>query len=350
QKPLVKKEVDPSVELPVSTLPEPVGEQCSGEAPGCSLHLHPDNNEQHYSSSETDDSDDWEPATKRKSKSNEQDPDLVLIEDSNTGIDDENTLLSFASFSGNTNAMIDLQNQGLFNLPISLTETDDRPFRDSVCVRGFDQEAHLRSHMQMHTAKPIRCLVCSKEFSQRALLKRHMQTHSEEKSFSCPECGLRLKQQHNMHRHISAVHRREKPHSCLVCQKAFAQKSDLIIHMRMHTGEKPFVCAFCTKGFRVRHMRTHTDGHPFRCPECGMCFRQRYNVSRHVAVVHRREKPHMCTVCKKEFARKHDFVTHLCFNSGEKAFSCALCGKKFAYKSYLRKHEKKHKDKEEIGH
>uniref|UniRef100_A0A8C6TXT4 C2H2-type domain-containing protein n=1 Tax=Neogobius melanostomus TaxID=47308 RepID=A0A8C6TXT4_9GOBI len=148
------------------------------------------------------------------------------------------------------------------------------PFRDSVCGRGFDQEAHLRSHMQTNAAKPIRCLVCSKEFSQRALLKRHMQTHSEEKSFSCPECGLRLKQQHNMHRHISAVHRREKPHICLICQKAFAQKSDFIIHMRTHTGEKPFVCAFCTKGFRVRaslnkHIqKTHAGLESLRRNQC----------------------------------------------------------------------------------
>lgn len=273
QKSLVKKEEEPSLELPASAVlvkseenldkctfleqeeveeqrQEPEVEQENGAEPGCSSDLHSDSNKQSYSCSDTDDSDDWERATKSRTKSDEKDPDLVLIEDSNSGRDDENAFLSFANFPGGANAMLD---QGLFNLPVSpeMNTSEKAVFRCSVCFRDFERKAQLRSHMQTHAAQPLRCSVCGKEFSQRAHLKRHMQTHSAEK-FSCPECGLRLKQQHNMHRHISAVHRREKPHSCLFCQKAFAQKSDFIIHMRTHTGEKPFVCAFCRKGFRVR--------------------------------------------------------------------------------------------------
>ena len=53
-------------------------------------------------------------------------------------------------------------------------------------------------------------------------------------------------------------------HVCQVCQKPFSSSSGLQIHMRTHTGERPYKCDVCGKAFTTRgnlkvHMSTHTQ-------------------------------------------------------------------------------------------
>ncbi|XP_051990039.1 zinc finger protein with KRAB and SCAN domains 5 isoform X2 [Xyrauchen texanus] len=62
-------------------------------------------------------------------------------------------------------------------------------------------------------------------------------------------------------RHIA----RPKPFRCEECGKRFTQKTRLITHRWIHTGEKPFRCQLCGKMFSrhdscLRHVRLHRDG------------------------------------------------------------------------------------------
>jgi len=102
------------------------------------------------------------------------------------------------------------------------------------------------------------------------------------------------------------------------CNKSFYQKTHLEIHVRAHTGAKPFICKapscgqrFSQLGNLKTHERRHTGERPYSCDVCGKTFAQRGNVRAH-KIVHQQIKPFTCKLddCGKQFTQLGNLKSH----------------------------------------
>ncbi|PAA58496.1 hypothetical protein BOX15_Mlig014837g1, partial [Macrostomum lignano] len=175
---------------------------------------------------------------------------------------------------------------------------------------------------------------------------RQRQAQAVERSFQCDTCQKKFTRKSYLKAHISAVHKKAKPHKCKVCGKRFSQACSLSSHSRLHTGEKPFECKVCAKRFtdsssHIRHSRVHTEEKPFECKVCGKRFGDSSNLTKH-SRVHTGEKPFECKVCGMRFSFSSSLSSHSRLHTGEKPFECKVCGKRFNQGSHLKTHANRH--------
>lgn len=252
--------------------------------------------------------------------------------------------------------------------------TGELPYSCEYCGKKFAFGNNLSRHVKSHTGeKRFLCHFCGRAFIQKATLEDHIAVHTKERNHMCNFCGKFFKSagclrtHSRQHRHVPPRRRHETTvvgaessqeaskltkkngatrFACQICQKDYANKTTLTIHIRQHSAaSKPYKCTSCDKTFWQRahreiHERSHSGVRPYSCTLCGKTFSYSAGLKLHTRL-HTGEKPYNCEFCGSCYTQHAHLRSHIRTHTGEKPFECKVCGKKYRNKVDLRFHQKR---------
>ncbi|KRF82873.1 zinc finger protein 91 [Drosophila virilis] len=233
-----------------------------------------------------------------------------------------------------------------------LCDNTEKKFKCIKCGYKFMWEANLLQHVKLQHP--------SSELQQEVTAMLETETSSTEcQIFQCGQCPSKYNRKDRLTAHIKKYHsaetsskaattkaatgaKQQKSFLCAFCGKAVSSSSNLIIHIRRHTGEKPFKCDYCDMAFPRSsdlqcHRRTHTGERPHVCTVCQKGFARSYKLQQHMRI-HNGERPYKCTYCDKSFTQSNDLTLHIRRHTGERPYQCNTCGERFIQGTALKNH------------
>ncbi|XP_060604140.1 zinc finger protein 691-like isoform X5 [Ruditapes philippinarum] len=179
-------------------------------------------------------------------------------------------------------------------------------------------------------------------------------TDEGDRFFKCTHCKYNSPKIGNMKMHVRR-HTGERPFSCDMCIKTFTCGATLKLHKRsIHCEERSEICEYCHASFKTRqnlktHQKRHFDIKKHLCPFCGKRMANKMAMEAHVNT-HTKSQKYMCGICDKMVSSDSAMKRHMLLHTGGNV-KCHLCSKTFVRKEIWRKHminEHKYSGNEDI--
>lgn len=210
----------------------------------------------------------------------------------------------------------------------------------NICGKSITTK-NMARHMEKHTGKKkFQCEICQASFFQKTHLKNHVVLHENGEYHECKECQQKFLRKTDLQKHQKSVHYIDTPLHCNTCGAQFLEAHKLEAHRKTHANERKELCGLCGEKFEdkesmLSHMEEHTSAiidRPFTCNVCKKTFAQKGHLNRHMKC-HSAEADLVCFVCNKQCSNKVELVRHR-----SKHLACPICATVFETKSSLQDH------------
>lgn len=191
--------------------------------------------------------------------------------------------------------------------------TQDQTLNDHQ-RKSIKKETKKKIKRQTNKPNSLECKICKKVLANRLTYKQHMQRHTG-CDYICEHCGKGFPVKWELNTHTVSLHSTGVYLQCQHCPFKAARKFDLVEHIRVHTGERPFTCEKCGLTFRTRcvwkrHLKYH-KGKNVQCTQCPRKFHQRSDMLAHCNNVHDRLYVYLCNKCGITYAKLATLRRHL---------------------------------------
>lgn len=297
--------------------------------------------------------------------------------------------------------------------------TGERPYQCHLCDGAFKQKAHVTKHMEtVHgQTKPITFSTSTQPRNDFSKLRQKSDANSlttvssaggnvfprtsaeqktskfksvdfsSDENFADKDGGHRDENKRQVISVKAETDNCSRPNVCETCGKSFTQKSYLVVHRRIHTGEMPFNCDICGQSFRqgghvAKHKKTihkiHKSSKQYHrrivskavamkesgCSASGnmastnemfpdvngqILNDNNCAVSDKAEILNAQQeeckgifeqKAHECNICHKTFRSAGYLGIHQRIHAGIMPYKCYICRRTFRQKTHLIKHKR----------
>ncbi|XP_072512964.1 uncharacterized protein znf770 [Salminus brasiliensis] len=208
----------------------------------------------------------------------------------------------------------------------------------TVCSKCFNAPSKLRRHLLIHTGqRPFKCLVCFRAFTQRSHLKVHR--CKRERQGACKSASSEVQLLEKLSKHGPSANRNITEDAINSQQPSVTESTDSYISSNSFTP--PSGC--------ISEDNVELTSRPYAAIPSENVSSATFEAPGITSTAKpTKECGHQCTICLKIFDFPSKLSRHLLIHMDIKPFTCAVCSKSFRQLCHLQSHEKVHAAKRKM--